>query len=317
MVAGCWGALVLRVQMVMIGLMLGLLLLTGVISQAGGLAGRGSIVFASERAGSSDLYLLDIDRDYLRRLTHTQATDRRPAWSPDGRTLSFYSNRENGRWNIFIMNPNGTNIRQITETDGRDGNLAWSPDGQYVAFDSTRTGNLEIFVMETACLDAPTTCDPQRITHHAAADRSPAWSPDSTQLLFESARYEYYEIFRVNPDGSDLTRLTVNNTPDWSANWSPNGREIAFASGRGETWDIYVMDADCDTLPGGCEDNARLLVEHPYDAALPQWSPDGQHIIFEAWMDNNFDLFIVQADGQHLQRLTTHPANDTQAVWWP
>ncbi len=307
----------LFVQVALVGLMLALLLLAGMVAQAGIVAGRGSIAYVSEQDGNPEIYLLDIDRAYLRRLTQHPAADRRPAWSPDGRTLSFYSNRDTGRWNIYLMQANGTRVRQITDSDGRDGNLVWSPDGRHVAFDSTRSGNLEIYVMEAACMDAPATCTPRQLTHHAAADRYPTWSPDGRYLLFESVRYEYYEIFRIRADGSDLTRLTRNTSPDWGANWSPDGTQIAFASSRGTSWDIHVMPADCDKLRGGCEAHTRRLIEHPHDDSLPQWSPDGRYLVFEAWIGDNFELFIAAADGSGLQRLTFNDTDDTQAVWWP
>ena len=312
-----WTEMVLFVQVALVGLMMGLLLLAGVVAQAGIVAGRGSIAYVSEQDGNPEIYLLDIDRAYLRRLTRHAAADRRPAWSPDGRAISFYSNRHNGRWNIYLMQASGSRVRQITDTDGRDGNLAWSPDGRYVAFDSTRSGNLEIYVMEAACMDAPTTCAPRRLTNHAAADRYPTWSPDGRYLLFESVRYEYYDIFRIRADGRDLTRLTRNTIPDWGANWSPDGTQIAFASSRGASWDIYVIPAACEGLVGGCEGEARLLIEHPHDDSLPQWSPDGRYLLFESWIDDNFELFIAAADGSGLQRLTFNRADDTQAVWWP
>lgn len=310
------GGLWRRSALLLGGVMLIGLAGAGVINQLGWLHGRGSIAFISDRDGNPEIYLMDIDRGNTRRLTHDPAIERRPAWSPDGRLLAFYSNR-NGNWNIYTMTASGHDVRPLTQTSGRDGNLVWSADGSQLAFDSTRDGNLEIYTLPAGCLTETDACTPQRLTWNAAADRAPAWSPDGRYLLFESSRHEYYDIFQMDRQGEVLTRLTVNNIPDWGPVWSPDGQTIAFTSSRDEHWNTYLMDADCATHPDGCEANLRLLVDHPYDDAVPAWSPDGEWLVFESWIDDNWEVFMVAANGEHLQRLTFHQGLDNQAVWWP
>ena len=47
------------------------------------------------------------------------------------------------------MDADGANLTRLTTSDTFDGEASWSPDGQQIAFASFRTGNLEVFVMDT------------------------------------------------------------------------------------------------------------------------------------------------------------------------
>jgi dipeptidyl aminopeptidase/acylaminoacyl peptidase len=47
------------------------------------------------------------------------------------------------------------------------------------------------------------------------------------------------------------------------------------------------------------------------------WSPDGQRIVFDARVDANPDVWVMNADGSQRQRLTTEPSEDVTAAWTP
>ena len=49
----------------------------------------------------------------------------------------------------------------------------------------------------------------------------------------------------------------------------------------------------------------------------PKWSPDGTRISFVSSRGGNFDLYVMNADGTNVTRVTDHPANDFDPIWMP
>ena len=49
----------------------------------------------------------------------------------------------------------------------------------------------------------------------------------------------------------------------------------------------------------------------------PKWSPDGRRLSFVSSRAGNFDLYVMNADGTNVTRLTDHPANDFDPIWMP
>lgn len=123
-------------------------------------------------------------------------------------------------------------------------------------------------------------------------------------------------IYKVNADGTGLTRLT-DRPADASPAWSPDGRHIAFVrnSGRKDEWggdfkDIYVMDADGSHL--------RSLTDVWY-YGQPAWSPDGREIGFSSRCGGDGCLQIVSAsgDGRDAIRLGFERGWHESPAWSP
>jgi Tol biopolymer transport system component len=76
--------------------------------------------------GNWEIYVMSSDGSNVTRLTNDKANDGLPAWSPDGSTIAFVSDRD-GEWAIWAMNRDGSNQRKLFNTGG-------SPDGP-IGFD--------------------------------------------------------------------------------------------------------------------------------------------------------------------------------------
>jgi len=85
----------------------------------------GHIVFASERDGDYEIYLMDGDGANVRQLTHNGADDRCGHWSPDGSRISFYSERDGDR-EIYVMRADGSEARRLTNSPGNDEIPVWA-----------------------------------------------------------------------------------------------------------------------------------------------------------------------------------------------
>jgi dipeptidyl aminopeptidase/acylaminoacyl peptidase len=94
----------------------------------------------------SHLYVFDIASKSLTQVTSGDYDDLDPAWSPDGKSLAFASNRSKPDpdatydWNIWVVDAantdKGAHLTQVSSNPGEDREPAWSPDGKWIAYSS-------------------------------------------------------------------------------------------------------------------------------------------------------------------------------------
>lgn len=205
------------------------------------------LLFSSNRSGNWDIYIQDLERDTIDRLTDDPADDHDPAWSAASGRILFHSNRgdtdgnsDNDVWRIYSMQANGDDVQLMTN-DGRGTWAgAWSPDGRSIAFSLNYPRPADIVTMDTAIGELV------NLTRSDAHDSAAHWSPDGARIVFYSDRDGDNEIYVMDAGGSNLERLTDNPANDWTPNWSPDGRQIVFASDRGSEGNgamgLYLLD---------------------------------------------------------------------------
>lgn len=87
-----------------------------------------SIAFSyyDHQAGSSEVYIMDVDGSNRRNISQNPAADGHPTWSPGGGFIAFTSDRDGNR-EIYVMNADGSNQRNITQNPADDTDPAWAP----------------------------------------------------------------------------------------------------------------------------------------------------------------------------------------------
>jgi len=152
--------------------------------------------------------------DSLETVFSSENNDFRPRWSPDGKYLAFLSELKKGVVQIFLLDLTNkkTEPRQVT-FEGNNFDPAWSPDGNLIVFTSNRTGNYELFLMESDGSN-------QRVlVTHKGNDGSPTWSPDGQRIAFDSDAEGNMDIYVVNLDGKGLIRITTSEADEKTPKW--------------------------------------------------------------------------------------------------
>jgi Tol biopolymer transport system component len=214
-----------------------------------------------------------------------------PTTSPTAGKLCFVSSRD-GNWNIYTMNPDGSDTIRLT-TQGANSQPQWSPDGSKIVFWSDRDGNYEIYTMNADGSGQT------RFTVNTAYDFDPAWSPDGSKIVFTSMRDGPWDIYVMNADGSNQIRLTNGGEMKGNPRFSPDSSKIAYEyGGGGANSAIYIMNVDGS--------NPTKLIDNSNGGGTFGWSPDGEKIAFTSKRDGKWGIFLANADGSNLIRLTTN-----------
>jgi TolB protein len=221
------------------------------------------ILFASDRSGTRELYLMNHDGSGVAPIEISVVGDKlTPSMSHNLSQIAFAAeNPLTGHPEIWVVNADGTAPRQLTDTPKARAGPTWSLfprfslDDSTILYASTESGSSQIWIMKGDGSGK------QQLTNGVATDgpdaNAPNWSPDGKHIVFW-AGYEtqYGEIWMMDADGTNPKQLTDQPAPISSDNpaWSPEGSEIIFDTNRsGSNVEIWIMDAN-----GG---NQRKLIE--------------------------------------------------------
>jgi TolB protein len=293
------------------------------------------VAFSSDRDGIIHIYTVDTGGTDLKPLsTDNRTVDGTPDWSPDGKRIAFTSN-ESFNYQIWSMNADGSDRGILSDVKGRSALPRWSPDGKRIAFVSqviTEEGiyNLEIFVMNSDGTgvrqltdtiagekheEPASQAEARDHSHRAGWNSAPAWSPDGSKILFASNRDENAVspmLYTMNPDGSDQKKFGLIVAVDGSEpDWSPVTNKIAWVRGTAAKGDIWVTDAS-SPFPLL---TARKITDNINDNRNPVWSPDGKQIAFVSDANGNKDIYLMNADGSNIRRLTYGKSNNISPTW--
>ena len=295
------------------------------------------IVFVSDRdspeAGFAEpnfeIYVMNADSTNQTRLTDSLGPDIQPAWSPDGTKIAFVSARDDSA-NIYVMDADGSNQTRLTNMRAANNLPTWSPDGQHIAFIIPRRHiyhTHEIHVMNADGSDLTT------LTTEATPKTLIAWSPDSKRLAYVTWAQnpdnyrETHTLFTINRDGSNPTMVFETNSSIDYPVWMPEGHHLSLAFfHRGQP---VALDGDT-TVP--------LSTDIYFIGCTQHWSPDGKLIAFEhgGCSDTSVvtrfthtgyprslnyttyaSIYLTNADGTGLQRLTDNESNNFHATFSP
>ena len=221
------------------------------------------------------------------------------AWSPDGRQIAFVGDSGTDLTKIYIMDADGKNKRVLVQSDVSVWEPTWSPDGKQIAYSRDHK---DIYVIN---IDGT---NDHLVLHGDSDYYGPAWSPDGKQIAFLKSTGGLQSILQIaDKDGSNIKE--VASVADWSAppDWSPDGQWIAYGCYTSD-WQVCLIKPDGS--------NQDVLTFGSYNVS-PQWSPDGRWIAFDSHRDQNWEIYVMKADGSEQRRITYDWLDDFQPEWRP
>jgi eukaryotic-like serine/threonine-protein kinase len=191
-------------------------------------------VFANDQ--QRDLWLWDLHRTTLTRLTSTPGVDVIQVWTPDSRRLVFTSERAGVR-NLFWQAADGAGaVEQLTESPDTQYPTGVSPDGRRLIFtDESPTTTNDVMAIE---LDATRRVTP--LVQSPFNERNGAVSPDGRWLAYEANDSGQFEIYvRPFPDVNS-GRWQVSTTGGTRPIWTRGGQELVYVSPTGALMGVGV-----------------------------------------------------------------------------
>ena len=200
-----------------------------------------ALLFASNRNGPFDLYLLLFGEKQLFQITENVGNVVSPDYSSDGRRIVFANQAGEGPASIWMVNADGLNPRLIYTGADDIVAAAWSPDGERIAY-AMSVGTPQEYEIFTMDKDGK---NHLRISQGLQGiGGSIDWSPDGKDLLVYAGVYGDKNIFKIDVATGNFTQLTDGGN-NAGASYSPDGRYIVFNSLRNDDQaDLYIMRAD-------------------------------------------------------------------------
>ena len=248
------------------------------------------IAFDSDReAYNRDLYLIMGDGSHLTRLTTSPATEKEPAFAPDGQHLAYASD-VSGTTQIYLLDLGDGSSTQLTQKPEGADQPSWSSDGKRLVFHSLAS----VFI-----IDADGTHEQLIATGDNAfnAFKYPSLSPDGATVVFDRNN----EIDALSLDGTGQRWVVKNTTTiEEMPTVSPDGYSVAYAvrCGTDERIEVVRFADSTDACAG--------TVATPSDgssARRPAWGPD-DYLAYERTPMSDPGI-----DGTHIA-ITAGPGED-------
>ncbi len=179
----------------------------------------------------TDIYVHDLERDAVTRLTFGQSLDQSAVWSPDGRKIIFSSNRR-GPFGMYVKNADGIGSEEEISDQGTQlfNPWDWSHDGKYILFrKSSELGYLTLADGKTKSLTPPN-----------FALRGAQFSPDGRWFAYASSEGGNMEVYvSTFPDANGKWQISTGGGQE--PRWRRDGKELFYISSDGKMMSVPIL----------------------------------------------------------------------------
>jgi len=238
---------------------------------------------------TSDIWLYDMTRKTLTRMTFADARDGWPVWSPDGARIAFYSMRDGDVPNMYIRRADGSGeVERLQMSERTQIPDAFTPDGTTIIYWEFKTeGDIWTLSLEEGAKPKPFLVTPFREGYAAL-------SPDGKWLAYTSNESGHDEVY-LRPFPKAPGKWQVSTSGGQQPLWSPDGEELFYRKDSSIIGVAIDLNAGAPVIgqPSATFEVSVGAVgsERDYDI-----SPDGQRFVV---LKDEFDG--KQAELSHLR----------------
>jgi Tol biopolymer transport system component len=262
----------------------------------------------SRMALDSKLWVVNASSGEKRMLTRPAAVPDavQPDWSPHGHRIAYWA-VHGGQRDIWTVSADGRDPVAVTRDAAMDWNPVWSPAGNRLYFASDRSGRMNLWRVSIDEQSGRVLGRPEAIT--TASHHSGPFS-----ISRDGRRIAYVQVLdatNIQTVGFDPARETIVSQRRWITEGPTRQAGYPDLSRDGE-WlafhdeGLFVARSDGAGL--------RQLTSNVHKDRYPRWSPDGRRIAFLSSHGGEYDIWLINADGSGLERLTW---TQSSAVYFP
>jgi serine/threonine-protein kinase len=218
-------------------------------------------------AGDQQIWIYDITRGSMTRLTTSESRPYEPVWTTDGTRVVF---GVGGLGPLFWKrwDENGPAVPFTSERDGAFLPRSWSPDGHLAV---TKVDKGEIWILSSGG-------QPVAKAFIKAPSSSPTFSPDGRWIAYvsnESGVSEVYAVPFPGPGGRQPISVNGGNYPVWSR----DSHELSYVQAIPQTGLLRMMAVDVTTDPTFTVGKPRALFEGAYQSSGYDVAADGRFLM--------------------------------------
>ncbi len=297
-----------------------------------------------DQGNNFDIYVKLIDAGAPLRLTNDPANEGDPAWSPDGRYIAFSRGVDGGTSYFIIpslggnerkiaevvssgvgvdYSPDGKSLvvsasddpgepnhiilvsietgqkKKLTSPDKNgfygDTGPKFSPDGSLIAYTkSFSIGRAELYTIPSGGGEE------KRLTFDNLVVDGKAWTGDGREIVFSSNRGGNLTMWRIPSEGGSPMPIPSSGENVTSIAIGKKGNNLAY-SREAVNMDIWRMDLGVST---SSRKPPTELISSTQSQVEPQYSPDGQYIVFSSNRSGSVEVWVCHSDGTNPVQLT-------------
>ncbi len=182
---------------------------------------------SSRRAAVSthgEIFTIATDRGETQRVTESHHRDVDPQWSPDGKWISFHSDRS-GRVEIWIADERGRGLKKLTDSDTEKGATRWAPDSRSLLYTAS---DHKLYRVEIENGKAATLAESD-----VSGISNPQFSPDGQWISYTRSDHNLRPHVYVIPAAGGAERHVDREDlfAETGARWTSDGRKLVFLAG--------------------------------------------------------------------------------------